>query len=56
MPYDRVGNTVDALLTITIAPKGRHSICVALYLDIDVSRGVVCGDDIKITNYLTETD
>ena len=51
MPYDRVGNTVKALLTIAIAPKGRHSICVALYRDIDVSRGVVYGDDMTVTDY-----
>lgn len=56
MPYDRIGNTVNALLTIAIAPKGRHSICIALYLDIDVSRGVVYGDDMAVTNYLMEAD
>jgi hypothetical protein len=56
MPYDRIGNTVNALLTIAIAPKGRHSICIALYLDIDVSLGVVYGDDIEITDYLMEAE
>ena len=56
MPYDCVGNTVKALLTIAIAPKGRHSICVALYLDIDVLRGVVYGDNMTVTDYLMEAN
>ena len=56
IPYDRVGNTVKAFLAIAIAPKGRHSVCVALYLDIDVSRGGVYGDDMTVTDYLMEAD
>lgn len=52
MPYDRDGDTVEALLTIAIAPKGRHSIALALYLEIDTSHGIVYGDDIEVVDYL----
>lgn len=48
MPYSRDGDTVEALLTIAIAPKGCHSITLALYLAIDISRGMVYGDDIEV--------
>ena len=47
MPYNRDSDTVEALLTIAIAPKGRHSITLALYLEIDISRGIVYGDDVE---------
>ena len=56
MPYDRDGDTVEALLTIAIAPKGRHSITLALYLKIDTSRGIVYGDDIEVVKYLMEAE
>lgn len=56
MPYDRYGDTVEALLTIAIAPKGRHSITFALYLEIDTSRGIVYGDDIEVVDYLMEAE
>ena len=49
MPYDRDGDTVEALLTIAIAPKGRHSITLALYLEIDIFRGVVYGGDRRLS-------
>ncbi|MDY5940757.1 MAG: hypothetical protein SPJ23_03800, partial [Eubacteriales bacterium] len=56
MPYNRYGDTVEALLTIAIAPKGRHSITLALYLKIDTSRGIVYGDDIEVVKYLMEAE
>jgi hypothetical protein len=56
MPYNRDGDTVQALLTIAIAPKGRHSITLALYLEIDTSRGMVYGDDIRVVDYLLEAE
>ena len=56
MPYNRDGDTVEALLTIAIAPKGRHSITLALYLKIDTSRGIVYGDDIEVVKYLMEAE
>ena len=56
MPYNRDGDTVEALLTIAIAPKGRHSITLALYLEIDTSRGIVYGDDIEVVDYLMEAE
>ena len=58
MPYNRDGDIVEALLTIAIAPKGRHYITLALYLVIDASRGIVYGDDIDVdvTRYLMEAD
>ena len=56
MPYNRYGDTVEALLTIAIAPKGRHSITLALYLRIDTSRGLVYGDDIEVVDYLMEAE
>ena len=56
MPYNRDGDTVQALLTIAIAPKGRHSITLALYLEIDISHGIVYGDDIEVVDYLMEAE
>ena len=56
MPYNRDGDTVEALSTITIAPKGRHSITLVLYLKIDTSRGMVYGDDIEVVDYLMEAE
>ena len=56
MPYNLYGDTVEALLTIAIAPKGRHSITLALYLEIDTSRGIVYGDDIEVVDYLMEAE
>ena len=56
MPYNRNGDTVEALLTIAIAPKGRHSITLALYLEIDTSYGIVYGDDIEVVDYLMEAE
>ena len=56
MPYNRYGDTVEALLTIAIAPKGRHSITLALYLEIDTSRGIVYSDDIEVVDYLMEAE
>ena len=56
MPYGCVCDTVEVLLTIAIAPKGRHSIILALYLEIDTSRGIVYGDDIEVVDYLMEAE
>ena len=56
MPYNRYGDTVEALLTITIAPKDRHSITLALYLEIDTSRGIVYSDDIEVVDCLMEAE
>ena len=56
MPYNRDGDIVEALLTIAIAPKGRHSLTLALYLEMDTSHGVVYGDDIEVVDYLMEAE
>lgn len=48
MPYGCVSDAVEELLTIVIAPKGRHSITLALYLEIDTSRGMAYGDDVMV--------
>lgn len=56
MPYGCVCDTVEVLLTIAIAPKGRHSITLALYFEIDTSRGMAYGDDVTVEAYLLEVD
>ena len=56
MPYGCVCDTVEVLLTIAIALKGRHSITLALYFEIDTSRGMAYGDDVTVEDYLLEAD
>ena len=56
MPYGCVCDTVEVLLTIAIAPKGRHPITLALYLEIDTSRGMAYGDDVMVEDYLLEVE
>jgi hypothetical protein len=56
VPYDVDGDTVKALLYVALAPKGYDPFGALLFLEIDTSRGIVYGDDVRVENYLLEVD
>jgi hypothetical protein len=56
VPYDVDGDTVKALLYVALAPKGCDPFGALLFLEIDTSRGIVYGDDVRVENYLLEVD
>ena len=56
VPYDVDGNITKAWLYTALKPKGRDPFGVLLFLEIDTSRGIVYGEDIRVADYLLEID